>query len=341
MGYKINLGNWNSIFAVPSVITDKYLKLATGNNLKVLLYFLRHAGENITADEISQASGVKKEEVCDAFLFWEQVGLFVETDGEFMLTQKQMSSDILRQEAKPVQQKFTENAVNTSGTPISTISLRKIELERESRFNPKEIAEVVRGNSEVDYLFKECERLFGRPLKHNEQNSLMIIVEDAGLPVSCALMLVEYCSSIGKATPSYIKSIASDWISNGIDAIDRVEAEIKRLRAAYSIENEIKKLFEINTALSKEQKQFVEKWTSTYGFSLEMIDEAYQITLNRTGKLSFAYMNKVITGWAENGVKNKEQLVENGKRFKEKVLAGVESSFDLDDLTRAVMEKYS
>ena len=37
MEYKLNLGSWNSVFAVPSDIVDKHLKLAGAVQLKVLL----------------------------------------------------------------------------------------------------------------------------------------------------------------------------------------------------------------------------------------------------------------------------------------------------------------
>ena len=47
MSIKINLGAWNSIFAIPTDVVDKHLKLASGISLKVLLYILRHSGEEI------------------------------------------------------------------------------------------------------------------------------------------------------------------------------------------------------------------------------------------------------------------------------------------------------
>ena len=46
MGYHIDLGQWNSIFAVPCAVADRHLKLASEAQLKVLLYLLRHAGED-------------------------------------------------------------------------------------------------------------------------------------------------------------------------------------------------------------------------------------------------------------------------------------------------------
>ena len=48
MNYMINLGSWGSVFAVPSDVVDKYIKIASGSSIKVLLYFLRHCGEQLS-----------------------------------------------------------------------------------------------------------------------------------------------------------------------------------------------------------------------------------------------------------------------------------------------------
>ena len=55
MNYKLNLGCWGSVFAVPSDVVDKYIKIAGGSNIKVLLFFLRHSGEQVTDEIIADA----------------------------------------------------------------------------------------------------------------------------------------------------------------------------------------------------------------------------------------------------------------------------------------------
>lgn len=75
MNYNINLGGWNSIFAVPSDVVDKYIKIASGSNIKVLLYFLRHCGELLNDEIIATALSMNEEDVKDALSFWVQVGL--------------------------------------------------------------------------------------------------------------------------------------------------------------------------------------------------------------------------------------------------------------------------
>lgn len=43
MSINIDLGAWNSIFAVPSKVVDEGLKFSDGVKLKVLLFVLRNA----------------------------------------------------------------------------------------------------------------------------------------------------------------------------------------------------------------------------------------------------------------------------------------------------------
>ena len=302
---------------------DKYIKLAGGNNIKVLLFALRNAGIVTSADEIAEKTGVNPEDVNDALLFWEQTGLLAERENE-IIPGVQPGQYI--KHAKP--------AVNESA---SDSVIKKIALEREPRFYPKEIAKAVRDDKGMDFLFRECERIFGRTLKHNEQNSLMIITEETGIPAECALMLVEYCFSVGKATPAYMKAIALDWLERGILTISAAENEIKILREINGIESKLKRLFEMNSAFSKAQKDFIRKWTA-FGYGEEMLNEAYQIALNKAGKMSFPYMDKVIEGWNAEGIKNKEQLEKSMKNHKEKFqnIEASKSSFDLDKISKLI-----
>ena len=58
MGYQLNLGDWNAIFAVPSVLVDRHLKLAGKEQLQVILWILRHTGEPFTPETLSSALGI-------------------------------------------------------------------------------------------------------------------------------------------------------------------------------------------------------------------------------------------------------------------------------------------
>ncbi|MFQ7106613.1 MAG: hypothetical protein ACLRQ4_15575, partial [Neglectibacter timonensis] len=75
MGYQLNLGDWNAIFAVPSVLVDRHLKLAGKEQLQVILWILRHTGEPFTPETLSSALGISTDSALDALDYWTDCGL--------------------------------------------------------------------------------------------------------------------------------------------------------------------------------------------------------------------------------------------------------------------------
>lgn len=325
MKYEINLGIWNGIFCVPNAVADDCLKLARDNDLKVLLYLLRNAGAEFDVKEIAEYLSITEEQVEESASFWKQRGIIdFNESGELVPSKAKMSSNV-------------KKTTNKASSDSVLDSVRKIELDRTPDFTPKEIASTVRGNEKADYLFRHCEMLYGRPLKHNEQRTLMIILEDACLPVEVAMVLIDYCFSVNKATPAYMRAVALDWVDTGIITIDKAEEKAAELKNLDNAIIRFKKMFEVTSAFSKQQKECIDKWVNVFGFSDEMVNEAYQITLNATGKLAFQYMNKILEGWHANGITTVEQLNEQEKKHSEK---RTNSSFDANTIEQLVTNKY-
>ncbi|MFZ2798377.1 MAG: DNA replication protein DnaD, partial [Ruminococcus bromii] len=74
MSINIDLGAWNSIFAVPSKVVDEGLKFSDGVKLKVLLFVLRNAGSSFDESEISKATGVNVTDIPEALDYWVSMG---------------------------------------------------------------------------------------------------------------------------------------------------------------------------------------------------------------------------------------------------------------------------
>lgn len=70
MSYVVNLGSWGSIFAVPTDVVDKYLKIAGSAQLKVLLWILRHSGEDFETETLAQQLNMDTFDVNDCLEFW-------------------------------------------------------------------------------------------------------------------------------------------------------------------------------------------------------------------------------------------------------------------------------
>jgi len=203
MDYKIDLDIWGGVFAVPAAVTDEYIKLAGADNLKVLLYCLRHSGAELSDGEISRATGVKTENVKTSMEFWEQ-RLFAKS--------RRISEDV-----KPVQS--------------PALSVRKIEAERGFEYTPTEISEFIGGDEKIKLIIERIESKTG-PIKSAMARSLVRAVIDDKIKPEVLLMLVEYSLSKDKFSPAYIKTVAKDWVYLGIDSVVKAEARIKELNEA-------------------------------------------------------------------------------------------------------------
>jgi len=80
MSYTVNLGCWGSIFAVPTDIVDKYIKIAGSAQLKVLLYILRHSGEEFDLQSIAGYLNMDTFDVKDCIEFWVSFNIIAVND---------------------------------------------------------------------------------------------------------------------------------------------------------------------------------------------------------------------------------------------------------------------
>lgn len=315
MGYRINPDLWKGVFAVPNEIVDGYIKLASESRLKILLCLLRYSEVDLSLEQLSELTGIDNTaDIEDSLLFWENRGVISKNGAEFSPVTLTAQKPSLSDEA----------------------AAARAHLKSETVFPPKEIASAIKGDKAVKYLFGVFEELAGRPTKHAERNTLMILIDEIQLPCEVAVMLVRYCFSIDKPSPSYMKSVALDWYNNGIDTLDKAEERIKYLSDKIHFENKLKKKFGMTSAFSARQKEMIEEW-SKLGLSDSLFDAAYDATLNGTGKLSFPYMDKILRKWHSEGITDPSML----QNKKKSDTASEESSFSISDIEQTAYGRYS
>lgn len=334
MNYRLNLGAWRKIFAVPSCVAEDHLKIASGTQIKVLLYMLAHPELGHRAEIIAETVGVGKEDIDDALLYWVNAGILSNEGMEYFPSEKAVSAPgpaSAAAAAVPV----TLQAPAAAASSLDTPEARAL-LNSETHFPPTAIASAIKGDNAVKCLFDMYEKLSGRPPKHSEQQTLMILVEEIGLPCEVTMMLVEYCFNIDKATPAYMKAVAKDWCENGITDITKAEERIRTMRTRITAERRLQSKFGMATAFSSKQKQTIAEWADL-GISEELIGAAYDITLDNTGKLSFPYMDKILRKWLNEGITEPSQI---NSRPKPSDNGGNSPSYDLNEATQRTVNKY-
>ena len=346
MKYSLNAGEWSSVFAVPSGIVDKYIKLAGGNSLKLLLFLLRHGGEEFSDEELKSALGFREAgELEDAALFWVQRGV-IRYDTEKTADDINAFSPAAVKPKTIGTQQLTHDEMSESrpAEPAAASSVRKISADSGIYVSGGEIAGRIKSDPEIEALFDEAQKLYGRALRPRESQTVIALVDHFGIPAMAAAMLLKYCFKIGKTTPSYINSVAKSWSDDEINTIELADARISSMEKQNIVEESLRDAMEMKSKFTPEQQRFIRTWTEDWGFGTEMIMMAYDITVNSTGKMSFPYANKILENWNNSGVKTRESAEQLNAAHRQKSseqTAPTNSSFDMNDVMSQIKKRYS
>lgn len=328
MNYSLNIGEWNNVFAVPSGVVDRYIKLASGNSLKLLLFLLRHGGEHFTADRLRAELNFSEEgELEDAAVFWVQRGV-IRMLGE---SEGQLSAAPEITETEPIAQPVIPEAPRTAATSKKELKIAPVSV------SSGEIASRILEDKNVKTLFEEAEKLYAHPLRQRDNQTIIALVDHYGLPVGVSLMLLQYCKKADKLTPGYISAVASDWAENEILTIEKADEKIRSLERQSGIEEHLREALDMKTGFTPAQKKYFRVWAEEWEFSEEMILLAINKTIEQIGQPKLNYTNKILENWKADGVATPEQAENPPSAPKP---ADTNSSFDKNDVMANILKRY-
>ncbi len=272
MNYILNSSAMAVPFFVPASVVDNNLKLASGNQLKVLLFFLKNVTAGTSEEAIADFLKLPISEVNDAFEFWAQAGVLVSTTAPTATTAKESPK---KKAVKSVVVKPTR----------------------------EEIASVAATDSRLAFLLQESEMKLARTMRAAEIQTLAWLYLDHGMDVSLILMLVEYAVTEGKATVSFIENTALSWIDAGVTTLAQAEEQIETRSRRKTAWGMIESAFGIERRQpSDKELSYAQSWIIDWHFSREMLKEAYNRCIDQKAKISMPYINGILEKWFKDGV---------------------------------------
>ncbi len=316
MEYGVNMGKWNSVFAVPTCAVDEHMKLAGAAQLKVLLYMLRHAGEEVTIDKLAFAIGQKPSDTQDALDYWINCGMLGRTDSETKEQPEPQKAEAMQtSEAAPVPEAAVNNALGKAPELKAPVTREKI------RYPFDECMRYVADDEHLKNMLTAVEASMGKQLTHTEVSCFVTLVKWHGLPCTVVPMLVQYCKSIGKSSMSYIEATGIGWAAEEVDNFEKAEKKISALTARRRAWNTVRSALEIPERKATDSElKFCDLWINNQHIEVDLIRHAYDKCINKNGKISFGYMNGIIKRYFEQGVTD------------------LTSALKLDEQNRAAME---
>ena len=207
MSYNIDQSVWSNMFALPTQIPDKYIKMANETQIKAILWIFRHSGEEINAAEIANHIGKSSAAVEESLCYWASVG-------------------VLKSDNIPLAQ--------DAASAVSSSPQKVLQPIPETKPSYEQIKTRCKESPELELLFNDVQKRLGRTIGYEGEYTILMMHDSYGLPLEVILMLVDYCVSTGKSSYAYMKKVAQNWGEREIDSIEKADALISKLNTCQS-----------------------------------------------------------------------------------------------------------
>lgn len=173
---------------------------------------------------------------------------------------------------------------------------------------PGEVAQRIKADTELTQMFSLAQSILGRLLSSAATATLYSFYDWLGMPPEVILMLLEHCAEMGKRDMRYIEKVAISWHQMGIDSVDKADAYLKTQNKKNKYTYKIKQVLGIEgRSFTPSEQKYLDAWYEQFSASPDLVGAAFDYCVSQTGKLSFAYMNKVLAAWHEQKIRTPEQ----------------------------------
>ncbi len=183
------------------------------------------------------------------------------------------------------------------------------------------------GEKEFIELVDFAERSFKKTFNTNDISILYSFVDSLCLPYDVIMLGVEHCVTEGKTSLRYVEKLLTDFAEREINTYERAEDYIRARVLFKGFEGKIRTLMGLGQrSLTSREKAILTQWQSEWKMPFDLITLAYERTVEKTGKASMSYMNKILENWHGAGFETVDEVM-SGDKKEEKNTA----TFDLDE----------
>ena len=319
----------NPIVPIELNFINKYLPKANPTHVMVYIYALGLCYSGTPSDNasIAEALDILESDVIKAWKYWVKTGL-ISLGEDGIVTFLSANAEVAPQEesepVKPVVKPLpASSAPARRDIPMTEITAK---METDKSFSD---------------MHTMAQLIWGKPFTHSELKTLYSLLEWYSFSNEVLVMLVEYCATDEKTKNiKYMEAVAENWSKDGITTVKAAEKVLKRKEKERSMLKKCSQIFGLNRAFSDREVQYISEWSNDLAMSESMIKEAYARTTLNTGKLSFQYMNKILTSWSRDGIKTMAALKDSENVRKTTKTAPASSNYDFDEIERKEFERH-
>lgn len=324
---------------------DHHMVKANGEYVKVYLLLLRHMNEPsgmLSISEIADKLECTEKDVVRALNYWKKQGLLDYCEESEAPPSCESASAPGSEQAS--------GATAAGNLPVSTAQEESASVPNIQQYRSR------KERKEFKELLFVAEQYLGKTLSSMDIDTITYFFDTLRMSAELIEYLIEYCVENGHKSMHYIQKVALSWNDQKITTVEAAKSStILYNKNCYSILNAygIK-----GRAPATSEIAYIRKWNEEYGFTLDIILEACNRTMNTIHQPNFEYTDTILKNWLGKDVHylkdiealDAEYLREKERRKKQAAKPAVNTknnkfnnfdgrSYDMDDLERKLVQQ--
>lgn len=301
---------------VSNVFIDSFMKDANDAQLKIYLYLIRMFSSNlpVSISDMADKFNHTEKEVIRSLQYWERLQLLsIEYDEGKNIVGIRLQSPVSAGNSEPVSKPL---APIVSMVPAAVEKLSPaVRIAPEKPSYSADQLRTYKDKEEIGEMLCIAEQYLGKTLSPADLKSILYIHLELGYSMDMLDALLEYCLERGKKEMRYIEKTAIGWYEQGINTVKQAKAGVSKYdKTIYSVMKALGK----NGIPTAKEVDYINKWTGSYGFSMDIIFECCERTVMAVDSHRFEYADRILTNWKEQNVYSLREIRELDKSFRNK-----------------------
>ena len=325
---------------------DHHMVKANGEYVKVYLLLLRHMNEPsgmLSVSEIADKLECTEKDVVRALNYWKKQGL---------LDYCEECEELPASESAPASymKNAASDAIAADSAPLPDVQDASASAPNIQQYRSR------KERKEFKELLFVAEQYLGKTLSSMDIDTITYFFDTLHMSAELIEYLIEYCVENGHKSMHYIQKVALSWNDQKITTVEAAKSStILYNKNCYSVLNAygIK-----GRAPATSEIAYIRKWNEEYGFTLDIILEACNRTMNTIHQPNFEYTDTILKNWLGKNVHylkdiealDADYLREKERKKKQAAKPAINTknnkfnnfdgrSYDMDDLERKLVQQ--
>ena len=206
-------------------------------------------------------------------------------------------------------------------------------------YTGEQIEAMIESTPNYKVIIDQTQKICGTIFTPTEVSRVLSLADYLKLDFEHIVMLFTYCKSRGKTSVQYAVKTAYTLYNQGIDTRAAFEEYVKKSEQFESIAGQVRAIFGMGErAFTSKEKEMIAGWCKAE-IPRELMERAYEITVDNTGKASMAYANKILNSWNEKGYRTLADVEQAMNEYRQQKEAQSPSSFGTDEFFEAALKR--